>query len=65
LNELKEFVVKANLLTPETVCAYIKLKGLKLETKTTPVALKSKLYLSALKTAYAELVKLNPQPFAA
>lgn len=28
-------------------------------------ALKSKIYQSALRSAYAELVKLNPQPLAA
>jgi hypothetical protein len=48
-----------------SLCAYIKLEGLKVKTKTSPFALKSKIYLSALKSAYAELVKLNPQPLAA
>ena len=48
-----------------SLCAYIKLEGLKMNTKTSPFALKSKIYLSALKSAYAELVKLNPQPLAA
>lgn len=48
-----------------SLCAYIKLEGLKVKTGTSPFALKSKIYLSALKSAYAELVKLNPQPLAA
>lgn len=48
-----------------SLCAYIKLEGLKLKTKTSPFALKSKIYVAALKSAYAELVKLNPQPLAA
>jgi DDE superfamily endonuclease len=48
-----------------SLCAYIKLEGLKVKTKTSPFALKSKIYISALKSAYAELVKLNPQPLAA
>jgi hypothetical protein len=48
-----------------SLCAYIKLEGLKVMTKTSPFTLKSKIYLSGLKSAYAELVKLNPQPLAA
>jgi|ERR1044072_1629010 hypothetical protein len=48
-----------------SLCAYIKLEGLKVKSKTSPFALKSKIYLSALKSAYAEIVKLNPQPLAA
>ena len=48
-----------------SLCAYIKLEGLRIKTKTSPFALKSKIYISALKSAYAELVKLNPQPLAA
>jgi hypothetical protein len=48
-----------------SLCAYIKLESLKLKTGLNHFALKSKLYLSALQSAYAELVKLNPQPLAA
>jgi len=48
-----------------SVCAYIKLEGLKVQTKVSHFTLKSKLYLSAVKAAYAEFVKLNPQPLAA
>ncbi len=47
------------------LCAYVKLEGLKVKTKVSHFSLKSKLYLSAVKAAYAELVKLNPQPLAA
>jgi Transposase DDE domain len=64
---------KAPVRTPTTqrnhlfasLCAYIKLESLKLETKLNHFALKSKIYLSALRSAYDELVKLNPQPLAA
>jgi hypothetical protein len=48
-----------------SLCAYIKLEGLKSRTQLNHFALKSKIYLSALKSAYAELVKLKPQPLAA
>lgn len=48
-----------------SLCAYIKLESLKVETKLNHFALKSKIYLSALKSAYAELVKLNPQSLTA
>jgi hypothetical protein len=48
-----------------SLCAYIKLEGLKLKTGLNHFALKSKIYLSALQSAYAALVKLNPQPLAA
>jgi len=48
-----------------SVCAYVKLEALKIKTRVGHFTLKSKIYLSALKTAYAELVKLNPQPLAA
>lgn len=48
-----------------SLCAYIKLEGLRIKTKTSPFSLKSKIYVAALKSAYAELVKLNPQPLAA
>ena len=48
-----------------SLCAYIKLEALKIKTGVGHFTIKSKIYLSALKTAYAELVKLNPQPLAA
>ena len=48
-----------------SLCAYIKLECLKLSTGLNHFALKSKIYLSALQSAYAELVKLKPQPLAA
>jgi hypothetical protein len=48
-----------------SLCAYIKLEGLKLKQGDNQFALKSKIYLSALKSAYAELVKLKPQPLIA
>lgn len=44
-----------------SLCAYIKLECLKVTTGVGHFALKSKIYLSALKSAYAELVKLKPQ----
>jgi DDE superfamily endonuclease len=48
-----------------SLCAYLKLESLKWKTKLNHFALKSKIYQSALKAAYSELVKLNPQPLAA
>lgn len=48
-----------------SLCAYIKLERLKLSTHPNHFALKSKIYLSALRSAYAELVKLNPPPLTA
>lgn len=48
-----------------SLCAYIKLEGLKTATGVSHFALKSKIYLSALKSAYAELVKLKSQPLTA
>jgi hypothetical protein len=48
-----------------SLCAYLKLEGLQWQTKLNHFALKSKIYASAVKAAYAELVKLNPQPLAA
>jgi hypothetical protein len=48
-----------------SLCAYLKLESLKWKTKLNHFALKSKIYESALKAAYAELVKLHPQPLAA
>jgi len=48
-----------------SLCAYLKLESLKWRTKLNHFALKSKIYSSALKAAYSELVKLHPQPLAA
>ncbi len=48
-----------------SVCAYVKLERLKLQAGVNHFALKSKIYLSALKAAYAELVKLEPQSLTA
>lgn len=48
-----------------SLCAYLKLEGLRWQTKLNHFALKSKIYASAVKAAYSELVKLNPQPLAA
>lgn len=48
-----------------SLCAYVKLEALKIKTRIGQFTLKSKIYLAALKAAYAELVKLNPQPLAA
>lgn len=48
-----------------SVCAYVKLERLKLKAGVNHFALKSKIYLSALKAAYAELVKLEPQSLTA
>ena len=48
-----------------SLCAYVKLEGLKMKTGINHFALKSKIYVSALQTAYRELVKLNPQSLAA
>ena len=44
-----------------SICAYVKLESLKMNTGISHFSLKSKLYLTALKTAYSELVKLKPQ----
>jgi hypothetical protein len=43
-----------------SLCAYVKLESLKIKTGVNHFALKSKIYLAALKTAYQELVKLEP-----
>lgn len=43
-----------------SVCAYVKLESLKTKTGMNHFALKSKIYLAALKTAYQELIKLEP-----
>jgi hypothetical protein len=48
-----------------SLCAYLKLESMKWRTKLNHFALKSKIYSSALKAAYKELVKLNSQPLAA
>lgn len=48
-----------------SLCAYLKLESLKWRTRLNHFALKSKIYGAALKAAYKELVKLNPQPLAA
>src|SRR5215210_8034485 len=48
-----------------SLCAYLKLESMKWRTKLNHFALKSKIYQSALKAAYSELVKLHPQPLAA
>jgi hypothetical protein len=48
-----------------SLCAYVTLEALKLKTGIGQFTIKSKIYLSALKAAYAEVVKLNPQPLAA
>jgi hypothetical protein len=48
-----------------SLCAYVKLESLKIKTGVNHFALKSKIYLSALKTAFAELGKLNPRSLTA
>lgn len=48
-----------------SLCAYLKLESLKLQTGHNHFALKSKIYLSALRSAYDELVKLKSQPLTA
>ncbi len=48
-----------------SLCAYVKLEKLKMKTKLNHFALKSKLYLSAVKSAYTELVKLKAHLVAA
>jgi hypothetical protein len=48
-----------------SLCAYLKLESMKWRTKLNHFALKSKIYQSALKAAYKQLVKLHPQPLAA
>jgi len=47
------------------LCGYIKLELLKSDTKLNHFALKSKLYLSAIQSAYETLRKLNPTQLAA
>lgn len=48
-----------------SLCAYVKLEALKIRTGISHFTLKSTIYVAALKSAYAELVKLKPQPLAA
>ncbi len=48
-----------------SLCAYVKLEALKIKTGIGHFTIKSKIYLSALKAAYAEVVKLRPQPLDA
>jgi hypothetical protein len=48
-----------------SLCAYVKLEGLKISTGLNHFTLKSKIYMSALQTAYSELVKLKPQSLTA
>jgi hypothetical protein len=48
-----------------SLCAYVKLEALKIKTGVGHFTIRSKIYLSALKAAYAEVVKLNPQPLVA
>ena len=47
------------------LCGFIKLEMLKVETKTNHFALKSKLYIKALHSAFDTLRQLNPIQFAA
>lgn len=46
------------------LCGYIKLERLKVETKTNHFALKTKLYVKALHSAYQTLRDLNPIQFS-
>ena len=48
-----------------SLCAYIKLEMLKVTTKTNHFALKSKLYMRALRTAFDALAELQPARLAA
>jgi len=48
-----------------SLCAYVKLERLKLKTGLNQFALKSKIYFTALKTAYQEFVNFAPAPFGA
>ena len=47
------------------LCGYIKLEMLKVETKTNHFALKTKLYVNALQSAFQTLRELNPVQFSA
>ena len=44
-----------------SLCAYVKLESLTIKTGLNHFALRSKTWLSALQTAFAELGKLNPR----
>ena len=48
-----------------SLCAYVKLERLKIQAGVNHFALKSKIYLSALRAAYQELGKLKPQSLTA
>jgi hypothetical protein len=48
-----------------SLCAYVKLERMKLKQGVNHFALKSKIYLSALRAAYKALGKLKPQPLTA
>ncbi len=50
---------------PLLLCAYIKLELLKGDTRLNHFALKSKLYLRAIQSAYAALRELSPAQLAA
>jgi len=58
-------VVSQTNLFFAALCAYIKLKALKMATKLNQFALKAKLYLAALRTAYDTLATLRPVRLAA
>jgi len=47
------------------LCGYIKLEMLKVETRTNHFALKTKLYVNALQSAFQTWRELNPVQFAA
>jgi hypothetical protein len=44
------------------LCAFVKVEALKVKPKLNHFAIKSKIYVSALRTAYEELQRLAPQP---
>ena len=46
-----------------SMCAFIKLEGLSVRYKMNNFALKSSLYISAIKTAYKQLRKFMPKDF--
>jgi len=47
------------------LCGYIKLEMLKVQTRTNHFALKTKLYVNALQSAFKTLEKMNPIQFSA
>jgi poly-D-alanine transfer protein DltD len=47
------------------ICAYIKLEKLKLKTRLNHFEIKNKIYIKALKSAYAELANINAQTMPA